>query len=124
MNRSLLDDGYLSERGFHWYAYDPAKNTFSDLSASEPGGTAADHGNVVTLASDPGRNAIYAADVPTGEIFRYDVSVGQTLGQARRIRSAIRPRRRKARSYIRIVRLSSWLVGAQHCLCFCLVVDF
>jgi hypothetical protein len=78
MNRSTLDDGYLSERGFHWYAYDPAENMFSDLSASEPGGTAVDHGNIVTLASDPVRNIIYAAGVPTGEIFRYDVSLGRT----------------------------------------------
>ena len=37
-----------------------------------------DHGNIVTLASDPVRNAIYAAGVPTGEIFRYDVSSGRT----------------------------------------------
>ena len=79
MNRSTLDDGYLSERGFRWYAYDPAENTFSDLSASEPGGTAVDHGNVVTLASDPVRNIIYAAGVPTGEIFRYEVSLGRTI---------------------------------------------
>lgn len=78
MNRSTLDDVYLNERGFHWYAYDPAQNRFDDLSASEPAGTAVDHGNVVTLASDPQRNVIYAAGVPTGEIFRYDVSSGRT----------------------------------------------
>jgi hypothetical protein len=36
MNRSTLDDGYLSERGFHWYAYDPVEDKFSDLSVSEP----------------------------------------------------------------------------------------
>jgi hypothetical protein len=79
MNRSTLDDGYLSERGFHWYAYDPLENKFSDLSVSEPQGTAVEHGNVVTLASDPVRNIIYAAGVPTGEIFRYDVSVRRTI---------------------------------------------
>src|SRR4051794_34963316 len=56
MNRSTLDDGYLAQRGFHWYSYDPTHNKFSDLSASEPNGTAVDHGNVVTLASDPSRN--------------------------------------------------------------------
>jgi len=78
MNRSTLDDGYLSERGFHWYAYDPVEDSFSDLSVSEPGGTAVDHGNVVTLASDPVRNVIYAAGVPTGEIFGYDVSLRRT----------------------------------------------
>jgi hypothetical protein len=38
-----------------------------------------EHGNVVTLASDPVRNIIYAAGVPTGEIFRYDVSQRRTI---------------------------------------------
>jgi hypothetical protein len=78
MDRSTLDDAYLSRRGFHWYAYDPMANVFSDLSASEPGGTAVPHGNVVTLASDPARNLIYGAGVPTGEIYRYDVARGRT----------------------------------------------
>jgi hypothetical protein len=78
MNRSTLDDGYLAQRGFHWYSYDPTQNRFSDRSASEPNGTAVDHGNVVTLASDPSRNLIYGAGVPTGEIYRYRVSDGRT----------------------------------------------
>ena len=78
INRSTLDDGYLTQRGFHWYSYDPTQNRFSDLSASEPNGTAVDHGNVVTLASDPSRNLIYGAGVPTGEIYRYRVSDGRT----------------------------------------------
>ncbi len=78
MNRSTLDDQYLTQRGFHWYAYGATKHNFADLSASEPGGTAVDHGNLVTLASDPTRNLIYGASVPTGEIFRYDVSLGRT----------------------------------------------
>jgi hypothetical protein len=78
MDRSDLDDGYLSRRGFHWYAYDPAVMSFTDLSASEPGGSAVAHGNVVTLASDPVRNVIYGAGVPTGEIYRYDVARGRT----------------------------------------------
>ena len=78
MNRSTLDDAYLTQRGFHWYAYDPAQNNFKDLSVSEPGGTAVAHGNVVTLASDPVRNVVYGAGVPTGEIYRYDVTRGRT----------------------------------------------
>jgi sugar lactone lactonase YvrE len=78
MDRSTLDDQYLTRRGFHWYAYDPALNSFSDLSASEPGGSAVAHGNVVTLASDPERNVIYGAGVPTGELYRYDVARGRT----------------------------------------------
>jgi hypothetical protein len=78
MDRSTLDDEYLARRGFHWYAYNPTLNSFTDLSASEPGGSAVAHGNVVTLASDPARNVIYAAGVPTGEIYRYDVARGRT----------------------------------------------
>jgi hypothetical protein len=78
MDRSTLDDAYLTRRGFHWYAYDPVLNTFTDLSASEPGGVAVTHGNVVTIASDPVRNIIYGASVPTGEIYRYDIGRGRT----------------------------------------------
>jgi outer membrane protein assembly factor BamB len=78
MDRSDLSDAYLARRGFHFYAYDPNLNRFADLSAAEPGGTAAAHGNLVTLASDPDRDVIYGAAVPTGEIFRYDVARGRT----------------------------------------------
>jgi hypothetical protein len=78
LDRSTLDDEYLSRRGFHWYAYDPARDTFSDLSAAEPGGSATPHGGLVTLASDPRRNLIYGAAIPTAELFRYDVSHGRT----------------------------------------------
>ncbi len=83
MDRSDLDAGYLDRRGFHWYAYDPAHDSFTDLSASEPGGSAVPHGNLVTLASDPARNVIYGAGVPTGEIYRYDVASGHTQGLGR-----------------------------------------
>ena len=78
MDRSDLDEGYLARRGFHWYAYDPAHDHFTDLSAAEPGGSAVPHGNLVTLASDPVRNVIYGAGVPTGAIYRYDVATGRT----------------------------------------------
>jgi hypothetical protein len=78
MDRSGLDDEYLQRRGFHWYDYDPVSNRFEDLSAKEPGGTGDGHGNIVTLASDPERNVIYGAGVPTGTIYRYDVAQGRT----------------------------------------------
>ncbi|GJE52552.1 hypothetical protein GOFOIKOB_5625 [Methylobacterium tardum] len=78
MDRSDLNPGYLDRRGFHWYAYDPAHDSFTDLSASEPGGTAVPHGNLVTLASDSIHNVIYGAGVPTGAIYRYDVASGRT----------------------------------------------
>ena len=85
MDRSTMDDEYLTRRGFHWYAYDPGSNNFTDLSALEPGGSAVAHGNVVALASDPARNVVYGAGVPTGEIYRYDVARGRTdiLGRPR-----------------------------------------
>lgn len=78
MDRSDLDAGYLERRGFHWYAYDPTRGSFTDLSAFEPGGSAVPHGNVVTLASDTIRNVIYGAGVPTGTIYRFDVARGRT----------------------------------------------
>jgi hypothetical protein len=78
MDRSDLDAGYLERRGFHWYAYEPGRGSLTDLSASEPGGSAVPHGSLVTLASDPVRNVIYGAGVPTGAIYRYDVATGRT----------------------------------------------
>jgi hypothetical protein len=78
MDRSDLDAGYLQLRGFHWYAYNPKYESFTDLSASEPGGSAVPHGSLVTLASDPVHNVIYGAGVPTGTIYRYDVASGRT----------------------------------------------
>lgn len=78
LDRSSLDDAYLLRRGFHWYAYDPARDRFADLSASEPGGSATAHGGVITLAADPARDVIYGMGAPTGEIFRYDVASGRT----------------------------------------------
>ncbi|WP_267361651.1 MULTISPECIES: hypothetical protein [unclassified Methylobacterium] len=78
MDRSNLDPEYLGRRGFHWYAHDPSLGRLTDLSAGEPGGSAVPHGNLVTLASDPVRNVIYGAGVPTGTIYRYDVATGQT----------------------------------------------
>lgn len=83
LDRSELDDGYLRRRGFHWYAYDPARDRFADLSASEPGGSAAAHGGLVALAGDPARNVIYGAGAPTAEIFRYDVAKGRTTDLGR-----------------------------------------
>ncbi|HUN46437.1 MAG TPA: hypothetical protein VMU85_07955 [Stellaceae bacterium] len=78
LDRSTLDDAYLGRRGFHWYAYDPAQDRFSDLSAGEPGGVGAPHLGLVTLAGDPARNVIYGAAIPTAELFRYDVAQGRT----------------------------------------------
>ncbi len=78
LDRSGLNDEFLARRGFHWYAYDPASERFTDLSADEPGGSADVHGGVVTLAADPARRVIYGAGVPTGDLYRYDVRAGRT----------------------------------------------
>jgi hypothetical protein len=78
MDYSKLDGGYLERRGFHWYAFDPSGDSFSDLSAGEPEGVGARHLGLVTIASDPARNLLYGAAVPTGRIFRYDVGAKST----------------------------------------------
>lgn len=85
MKSSTLDNTYLGQRGFHWYAFNPGQKSFVDLSAKEPGGVGAEHGSVVAIASDPAHNLIYGAGLPTAEIFRYDVAAGRTenLGRPR-----------------------------------------
>lgn len=83
LDRSALDDGYLSRRGFHWYAYDTSHRNFIDLSASEPGGVGAEKCGLVTIAVDVKPEAIYGAAVPTGEIFRYDLKQGRTANLGR-----------------------------------------
>jgi hypothetical protein len=79
MDSSALDASYRNRRGFHWYAYDPRADRFSDLSAAEPGGTGLPHGSLVTLAPDPARKAVFGAVLPTGAIVRYDVETGSTV---------------------------------------------
>jgi hypothetical protein len=83
MDSSGLDTGYLSRRGFHWYAYDPATERFEDLSAREPGGTGLPHGGLVTLATDPAGAVLYGAMVPTAEIVRHDIAHGTTRSLGR-----------------------------------------
>jgi hypothetical protein len=74
LDRSDINDAYLSTRGYHVYAYDIAKNTFSDMSVNNPGGVGAPHLQVVTLAPDPLNNRVYGAVIPTVDIVYYDVA--------------------------------------------------
>ena len=74
LNDSVLDAGYLSKRGFHWYAYDEAGRSFADLSATEPGGVGAPHGGIVSTVIDPSRGVIYGAELPTGNLYAYDIA--------------------------------------------------
>jgi hypothetical protein len=78
MDHSTLDRGYLDRRGAHLYAYDEATDRFDDLSISEPRGVAARHVSFVTLTHDAGQQALYAASVPTAELYRYDLRLGRT----------------------------------------------
>ncbi len=78
LGHSGLDDGYRAVRGFHWYAYDPARGSFDDLSAGEPGGVGAAHGGLVGIVADRDRDVIYGAMLPTGELHAFDVAVGRT----------------------------------------------
>jgi hypothetical protein len=78
------DAGYLNHRGFHWYAYDLAAGTFSDLSKAEPGGVGGEHASIVALALDEAGGYIYGLETPRGLLFRYDVALNRTtnLGKA------------------------------------------
>ena len=83
LDRSDINDAYLSTRGYHVYAYDIAKNTFSDMSVNNPGGVGAPHLQVVTLGPDPFNNRVYGAVVPTVDIVYYDVAknLSYTIGR-------------------------------------------
>jgi hypothetical protein len=78
LSHSTLDDGYKRRRGFHWYAYDPDADSFSDLSASEPGGVAGQQVGIVSIAVDGVRNLIYGVSQPTGVLFVHDIAAGST----------------------------------------------
>jgi hypothetical protein len=74
LDRSTLDNAYVSTRGFHWYCYDSAQNTFSDLSVSEPNGIGAAHLQLICIQPDPKKNVIYGATIPEVKIVSYDVA--------------------------------------------------
>jgi hypothetical protein len=83
LDRSDINDAYLSTRGYHVYAYDIAKKTFSDMSVNNPNGVGAAHLQVVTIASDPKNNRVYGAVVPTADNVYYDVALDKstTIGR-------------------------------------------
>jgi len=74
LDRSDINDAYLSTRGFHYYAYDLVQKKFMDLSVNSPGGVGAEHLQIVTLAADPKLNRVYGAAIPTVDIVYYDIS--------------------------------------------------
>lgn len=83
LDYSALDSGYKSRRGFHWYGYDIANKTFTDMSADEPGGVGGSAGGVVTIAADPRSNRLYGASLPLGEILCHDLARGETINLGR-----------------------------------------
>jgi hypothetical protein len=85
MNRSYSNDEYLTVRGFHWYAYDIAGDRFLDLSVDEPGGTAVEHGGIVTLRIDPWKNVIYGAQEPHARLYMFDIDQIKTTDLGRPI---------------------------------------
>jgi hypothetical protein len=74
LDRSTLDNAYLSSRGFHWYCYDTAQNTFTDLSASEPNGVGSPHLQLICIQPDPRKNVIYGNTIPEVKEVSYDVA--------------------------------------------------
>lgn len=78
LDRSSIDDAFLSTRGFHWYAYDLADGVFVDLSAEEPGGVGAEHLQVVTIQADAVNDRVYGMTTPDNQLLYYDVADGRT----------------------------------------------
>ena len=78
LDKSTIDEAFLSTRGFHWYAYDLASGEFVDLSADEPGGVGAEHLQVVTIQADAVHNRIYGMTIPENWLLYYDVTQGRT----------------------------------------------
>jgi hypothetical protein len=78
LDSSSIDGGFLSTRGFHWYAYDLTSEEFVDLSADEPDGIGAKHLQVVTITADPVNDRIYGMTLPGNELLYYDVADGGT----------------------------------------------
>jgi hypothetical protein len=74
LNFSRENAGYLRRNGFHWYAYDTASGSFSDLSASAPNRTGAERGGLVAITRDPLRDIIYGAMSPTGDIYALETN--------------------------------------------------
>jgi hypothetical protein len=83
LDRSTLDNAWQSTRGFHWYAYDIAQNTFTDLSASEPGGVGAAKLQILSIQPDPKKNVLYGVTIPECKYVSYDVAKKVTTPLAR-----------------------------------------
>lgn len=80
---SNQDDLHLERRGYHWYAYDERSREFTDLSASEPTGVAAEHISIFSTALDEPRGLIYGLGSPNGNLYQYNIATGTTVDLGR-----------------------------------------
>jgi hypothetical protein len=83
LDRSTLDNAWQSTRGFHWYAYDIAQNTFTDLSASEPNGIGVAKLQLVSIQPDPKKNLKYGVTIPECKYVSYDIAAKKTTALGR-----------------------------------------
>jgi hypothetical protein len=83
LDRSTLDNAWQSTRGFHWYAYDIAQNTFNDLSVSEPGGVGAAKLQILSIQPDPKKNVMYGVTIPECKYVSYDIALKKTTALGR-----------------------------------------
>ena len=78
LDKSGMDNGFRSTRGFHWYSYKISQNRFYDLSASEPNGVGAETLQLATIQIDPLNNLLYGMSIPENKLVRYDIATGTT----------------------------------------------
>jgi hypothetical protein len=83
LDYSMIDDGYLDRRGFHWYSYHEYSGAFVDLSVAEPGGVAIDHGGLATISLDPQTGLLWGATIPGSRIVSFDPVSGITTDLGR-----------------------------------------
>ncbi len=78
LDSSDMNYSYQNTRGFHWYGYRPADNSFTDLSATEPDGVGAAQLQIVSIQKDPVNNLLYGMSIPENKLVRYDIAAGTT----------------------------------------------
>jgi hypothetical protein len=85
-DRTDIGNAYLSTRGFHWYAYDIASNTFNDKSVTQTGGVGASHLQIITIGLDQNNKILYGMSNACGNIARYNLNTGvsEDLGKSPR----------------------------------------
>ena len=78
LDKSGMDDGFRTTRGFHWYSYKISQNRFYDLSATETNGVGAETLQLATIQIDPVNNLLYGMSIPENKLVRYDIAQGTT----------------------------------------------